>query len=67
MSTARLTKRFHCSNDCRQAGCPGHVATLEHHHTSDTVRILVDGESRGTFDLNEWQTFRHLESEYRSR
>lgn len=65
MSTSRITRAFHCSNDCRQTGCPGHLLTLAYYHSSDTVGIECDGEDRGVFDLNEWRALVNMDDALR--
>lgn len=40
---------FKCTNDCQITGCPGHDLVLEHHITSDTVSMLIDGQHHYTF------------------
>ena len=67
MSSQWAERPFHCSNDCRQAGCPGHVARLNLHHTSDTVQLEVDGQCRTVFDKVEWAVFCDLAREIRER
>lgn len=52
MSNMYYRKHYTCSNDCNQAGCPGHELVLGMHGTSDTVSITVDGKQRDVFDDN---------------
>lgn len=67
MSRSTIERTFHCSNDCRQQGCPGHTMSLEYHHTSDTVTVSVDGQHRVTFDKTEWRTLVNMDEELRTR
>lgn len=45
--------QYHCSNDCRQEGCPGHTVQVIHHYTSDTVSVSIDGKA-SYYDASEW-------------
>ena len=67
MSRSTIERPYHCSNDCKQTGCPGHVLYLEYHHTSDTVTVQVDGKHRITFDKTEWRTLVNMDAELRNR
>jgi hypothetical protein len=67
MSNSYLTRRLHCGNDCRQAGCPGHDVTLHHAHTSSTVAVLMDGQHYVTFDAAIWRALVNMEEESRER
>lgn len=44
--------KFHCLNDCRQEGCPGHEARFTYSRSSDVEWFEVDGEQTHTFDAN---------------
>lgn len=35
-------KEYHCANDCRQTGCPGHRMRLVYVNTSDQVIVQID-------------------------
>lgn len=65
MSNQARERRFHCSNDCRQTGCPGHTARLTYSHTSDTRSLQIDGEYEATLDANAWRAFINLDVELR--
>jgi hypothetical protein len=45
MGVTTLTKKYHCYNDCSQAGCPGHEFKIEFHSVTDYVTIY-DGKSK---------------------
>ncbi len=64
MSNAYRQTRVVCCNDCRQTGCPGHDLTLAHHHTSDTVSVLLDDEHYVTFDRAIWKRLVLMENEF---
>lgn len=54
MSTQRLSARYHCTQDCRFEGCPGHQLDVTWHHTSDTISIDKDyGRAGATHTLYE--------------
>lgn len=48
-----LETTYHCVNDCRQSGCPGHRLTLQYHNTSDTVSVTQDGQHDRVYDPHE--------------
>jgi len=58
-----LEKRFECRNDCKQSGCPGHVAKLEYNSTVDCVNIYVDGNLRHVFDEACWVALLELDGD----
>jgi hypothetical protein len=39
MAKSILTKRYTCSDDCLQSGCPSHIAILEYQSTSDSYKF----------------------------
>lgn len=41
----KLKQQYHCYNDCSQAGCPKHTATLEFNTVTDSI-IFSDGKGR---------------------
>jgi len=61
MTTQRSSRNYHCCNDCRQTGCPGHEVELIFHHTSDTVSIVRDGKHQHTYDKTEWRVLVNLD------
>lgn len=36
-------ENYNCYNDCSQAGCPGHLMTVEYHSVSDGISVKFDG------------------------
>ena len=58
---------FHCGNDCRMEGCPGHTLKIHYHHTSDTVTVLLDDQHYVTFDDVMWSRLNRLDEEYHNR
>lgn len=67
MSKSQAERSFHCSNDCVQTGCPGHVIKLTYNHTSDTVSVEQDGRNYTTFDRTQWRVLVNLDDEIRKR
>ena len=45
MSISKLEHRYRCWHDCRHAGCPSHIATLEFQSGSDVLHF-TDGFGR---------------------
>ena len=45
MGQIKFTKKYKCYNDCSQAGCPKHEASLEFQTVTDYV-IFDDGNGR---------------------
>lgn len=66
MSSRKVSRHFHCCNDCKQSGCPGHEMELVYHNTSDTVSIRIDGNIEHVFDHTEWRVAVNLDEELRS-
>lgn len=44
MGVTKLTRTYHCWNDCQMGGCPGHTATLEYQSSSDAL-TFSDGKN----------------------
>ena len=47
MSVIKMTKKYHCYNDCSQVGCPGHEFKIEFQSATDYVTI-DDGKGKIT-------------------
>jgi hypothetical protein len=41
---------YHCSSDCQQMGCPGHVMVAERCRSTDTTTVFIDGKPWITLD-----------------
>ena len=52
--------KYHCLNDCRQEGCPGHEARVDYMGTSDIVRISVGEDSNPEFDYFDPRAWKAL-------
>ena len=47
MGQIKFTRKYKCYNDCSQAGCPEHEATLEFNTATDLVEFNAgQGDSR---------------------
>lgn len=55
---------YHCYNDCRQEGCPGHMVRLKAKHGGVEIEVLdKDGKVTNTswlMELGLWGSIRHL-------
>lgn len=55
-----VSVKYNCYNDCKQSGCPGHIAVVTYHGTSD-IYCFDDGKneenSKRFFDPTELQIF----------
>lgn len=60
MATIKKQKIYRCNDDCIQAGCPGHVATLTIQTTSDAYSFEARGFEPKHFERNELQTLMDL-------
>lgn len=49
MSIVQRELKYHCSDDCRQSGCPGHKATIE--FQSVTNSYIFDNGRDGQYFL----------------
>jgi hypothetical protein len=48
------TVEYHCLNDCRQEGCPGHQLRFVFNGTSDTYSVEIDGTEMFFFDEHQF-------------
>lgn len=46
---------YHCYDDCRQAGCPGHQATCEYYHVTEGFSIDFGDGSHLSLDNTRMQ------------
>jgi len=37
--------KYNCDEDCKQWGCPGHIAEFVLCHVTDTYQIVLDGQA----------------------
>jgi hypothetical protein len=44
---------YHCANDCRQEGCPGHAIREVFDRSTDIYIYEIDGKPEYYFDENE--------------
>lgn len=65
MSKYSTTRSYHCINDCRREGCPGHEVKLEYYITTDSVNIYVDNTFCTTFDENLWRALVNMDNSLR--
>ena len=62
MATIKLEKKYHCSDDCVQSGCPSHTAKLEYMSVTDGY-TFIGRNTTHYFERNELETFIKLLSE----
>lgn len=53
-------RKYNCSTDCVQTGCPGHTMKIEYHRGSDIVMVWIDGEPSHYFDDNSFSALLEL-------
>lgn len=44
MATDTTWTEYHCYEDCRIEGCPGHRGELSHHRTVDSYKFNMNGQ-----------------------
>lgn len=60
MATIKREAEFHCFNDCKQSGCPGHKLDLSIQTTSEIMSVYVDGELLFAVDPEEWKAIKSM-------
>ena len=60
MSNIEREISFRCSDDCKQAGCPGHKMTVFIQTTSDVMIVQIDGKDFIIADPYEWSALKKL-------
>ena len=43
MATLKNQAKYHCYNDCTQAGCPEHIMEVSIQTVSDSIKLTFDG------------------------
>jgi len=66
MGILKLTKKYRCSDDCSQKGCPGHEATLQFQSTSCYYTFNNGHGSQHGFEVGELEAFIELLKELRN-
>jgi hypothetical protein len=67
MATLKLIKKYRCSDDCVQAGCPEHQAELQFQSTSGYYTFNNGRGSEHEFELGELEVFIELLKELSGR
>ena len=55
MATIKLNKKYRCSDDCVQSGCPSHIAELEFMSVSNGYKFT--GRREHYFERGELEAF----------
>jgi hypothetical protein len=66
MGKSSIERDYHCHNDCRQSGCPGHRTRLTYEN-SGTVSVEIDGKHSAVFDHSHWRALVNMDQELRDR
>jgi hypothetical protein len=57
MATIEITKKYRCSDDCIQSGCPGHESKLTFQSTSDAYVFENGKGDKVFFERGELESF----------
>ena len=67
MANVRLSKKYHCFDDCRQSGCPEHEAILEFQSVSNAYHFINGKGKEHYFEQGELEAMIELLKQLQER